>query len=139
MAPTASCDAGSAERAGDEGLQRSTILPRPAAQLRLAVGKFIQVGQRASYPLALVHARSSVGERVALIGNAAQALHPIAAQGFNLGLRDAAALAELIAGADDPGATALLAQYAAARAHDRAGMIAFTDRLVKLFCDNANR
>jgi 2-octaprenyl-6-methoxyphenol hydroxylase len=99
------------------------------------VGKFIQVGQRASYPLALVHARSSVGERVALIGNAAQALHPIAAQGFNLGLRDAAALAELIAGADDPGATALLAQYAAARAHDRAGMIAFTDRLVKLFCD----
>jgi 2-octaprenyl-6-methoxyphenol hydroxylase len=99
------------------------------------VGNFVQVGQRGSYPLALVQAQRSVGERVALIGNAAQALHPIAAQGFNLGLRDAASLAELIAGADDPGATPLLARYAAAREHDRAGMIAFTDRLVKLFCD----
>jgi 2-octaprenyl-6-methoxyphenol hydroxylase len=99
------------------------------------VGNFVQVGQRGSYPLALVQAQRSVGERVALIGNAAQALHPIAAQGFNLGLRDAAVLAELIAGADDPGATPLLARYAAAREHDRAGMIAFTDRLVKLFCD----
>jgi 2-octaprenyl-6-methoxyphenol hydroxylase len=99
------------------------------------VGHFVQVGQRGSYPLALVQAQSIVGERVALIGNAAQALHPIAAQGFNLGLRDAAALAELIADADDPGARELLAGFASRRQQDRAGMIAFTDRLVKLFCD----
>ena len=96
-------------------------------------GQFIQVGQRACYPLALVRAQASVGERVALIGNAAQALHPVAAQGFNLGLRDAAVLAELVAGAEDPGAREVLARFAARRSADRAGMIAFTDRLVKLF------
>jgi 2-octaprenyl-6-methoxyphenol hydroxylase len=97
------------------------------------VGNFEYVGQRGSYPLALVKAQASTGERVALIGNAAQALHPVAAQGFNLGLRDAAVLAELIACADDPGSKDLLAQYAQRRASDRAGMIAFTDHLVRLF------
>jgi 2-octaprenyl-6-methoxyphenol hydroxylase len=80
-----------------------------------------------------VRAEASTGERVALIGNAAQALHPVAAQGFNLGLRDAATLAELIATASDPGADQLLAQFAHRRTADRGGMIAFTDQLVKLF------
>jgi 2-octaprenyl-6-methoxyphenol hydroxylase len=97
------------------------------------VGRFLQVGQRASYPLALVKAQASAATRVALIGNAAQALHPVAAQGFNLGLRDAAVLAELIVSAGDPGAPEVLAQYASRRSADRAGMIAFTDRLVRLF------
>lgn len=98
-------------------------------------GRIIHIGARASYPLALVQARSSVGRRTALIGNAAQALHPIAAQGFNLGLRDAAVLAELIACAEDPGADEVLAQFALRRASDRRGMIGFTDRMVKLFSD----
>ncbi|MGH8205579.1 MAG: 2-octaprenyl-6-methoxyphenyl hydroxylase [Steroidobacteraceae bacterium] len=98
-------------------------------------GRIVHVGKRASYPLALVQARASVGRRTALIGNASQALHPIAAQGFNLGLRDAAVLAELIAAADDPGADDVLAQFAHQRASDRRGMIGFTDRLVKLFGD----
>ncbi len=75
---------------------------------------------------------------MALIGNAAQALHPVAAQGFNLGLRDAAVLAELIAPAADPGAPQLLSQFAARRAADRRGMIAFTDKLVRLFGDRAS-
>jgi len=96
-------------------------------------GRILHVGTRASYPLSLVRAHSSVGPRAALIGNASQALHPIAAQGFNLGLRDAAVLAELIAAADDPGADEVLAQFARRRAADRRGMIGFTDRLVKLF------
>jgi 2-octaprenyl-6-methoxyphenol hydroxylase len=96
-------------------------------------GQILQVGKRASYPLTLVRAEASSGERVALIGNAAQALHPVAAQGFNLGLRDAAMLAELIASASDPGAEQLLSQFAQRRASDRGGMIAFTDQLVKLF------
>jgi 2-octaprenyl-6-methoxyphenol hydroxylase len=96
-------------------------------------GQILQVGKRASYPLSLVRAESSRGERVALIGNAAQALHPVAAQGFNLGLRDAAMLAELIATASDPGADPLLARFADHRAADRRGMIAFTDQLVRLF------
>jgi 2-octaprenyl-6-methoxyphenol hydroxylase len=98
-------------------------------------GQVLEVGRRHSYKLALVRALESTGQRVALIGNAAQALHPIAAQGFNLGLRDAAVLAELIAAAADPGAAAVLSQFAARRAADRRGMIAFTDNLVKLFGD----
>jgi 2-octaprenyl-6-methoxyphenol hydroxylase len=96
-------------------------------------GQMLAVGKRASYPLSLVSAQQLSGERVVLVGNAAQALHPVAAQGFNLGLRDAATLAELIAGASDPGAQQLLAQFASRRSADRRGMIGFTDQLVKLF------
>jgi 2-octaprenyl-6-methoxyphenol hydroxylase len=96
-------------------------------------GRILKVGKRASYPLSLVRAEELRGERVALVGNAAQALHPVAAQGFNLGLRDAATLAELIATASDPGADQLLSQFARRRSADRRGMIAFTDQLVKLF------
>jgi len=98
-------------------------------------GRILEVGHRSAYKLALVRALEPTGERVALIGNAAQALHPIAAQGFNLGLPDAAVLAELIAPVSDPGAPAVLAQFAARRTADRRGMIAFTDGLVKLFGD----
>jgi 2-octaprenyl-6-methoxyphenol hydroxylase len=98
-------------------------------------GQMRRVGERHAYPLALVRAQELTATRAVLIGNAAQALHPIAAQGFNLGLRDAAVLAELIAPASDPGASALLARFAARRAADRRGMIAFTDNLVKLFGD----
>jgi 2-octaprenyl-6-methoxyphenol hydroxylase len=96
-------------------------------------GQVREVGRRASYPLSLVRAQELTAGRVALIGNAAQALHPVAAQGFNLGLRDAATLSELIATADDPGAPAMLERFAQRRAADRGGMIAFTDQLVKLF------
>ena len=96
-------------------------------------GQLREVGRRASYPLSLVRAQDVTAGRVALIGNAAQALHPVAAQGFNLGLRDAATLSELIATADDPGAPAVLARFAQRREADRGGMIAFTDQLVKLF------
>jgi 2-octaprenyl-6-methoxyphenol hydroxylase len=96
-------------------------------------GQIREVGQRNAYHLSLVRAQQSIATRVALVGNAAQALHPIAAQGFNLALRDAAVLAELIAPASDPGAASLLGQFAERRAADRRGMIAFTDGLVKLF------
>jgi len=96
-------------------------------------GQVREVGKRASYPLSLVRAQELTAGRVALIGNAAQALHPVAAQGFNLGLRDAATLSELIAMEEDPGAPAVLDQFAQRRKSDRGGMIAFTDQLVKLF------
>ena len=62
-------------------------------------GRFVRAGVRASYPLKLTRAATTVGARTVLIGNAAQALHPVAGQGFNLGLRDAAMLAEVIVGA----------------------------------------
>ncbi len=99
-------------------------------------GRFVRAGRRASYPLKLTRAASPVATRTVLIGNAAQALHPVAGQGFNLGLRDAAMLAEVIAAsAGDPGAPALLERFAAWRARDRSGVTRFTDGLVRLFGD----
>jgi len=74
------------------------------------------------------------GPRAVLVGNAAQTVHPIGAQGFNLGLRDALTLAELVVGAPDPGAAELLARYAARRAPDRDGTMAMSHGLVRLAC-----
>ena len=97
-------------------------------------GRFQRIGRRASYPLKLTRASATVARRTVLIGNAAQALHPIAGQGFNLGLRDAALLAEVIAGANgDAGAAELLRKFAEWRAGDRSGVVRFTDGLVRLF------
>jgi 2-octaprenyl-6-methoxyphenol hydroxylase len=99
-------------------------------------GRFIRAGRRAAYPLRLARAHHPVGHRTVLIGNAAQTLHPVAGQGFNLGLRDAAVLAETLAGAAaDPGSREVLASFAAQRASDRRGVVGFTDGLVKLFGD----
>jgi 2-octaprenyl-6-methoxyphenol hydroxylase len=123
-------------------------------------GRFVRAGVRASYPLKLTRAATTVATRTVLIGNAAQALHPVAGQGFNLGLRDAAMLAEVIvsaragvgaragagagwaaavaagsaAGAGaDVGSPELLRQFAAWREGDRNGVVRFTDGLVKMF------
>lgn len=97
-------------------------------------GRLLSLGRRASYPLRLARAEVTVGLRTVLVGNAAQGLHPIAGQGFNLGLRDAALLAERISAASgDPGAPELLRRYSEARAADRDGVVRFTDSLVKLF------
>jgi 2-octaprenyl-6-methoxyphenol hydroxylase len=99
-------------------------------------GRFVRAGRRASYPLKLTRAAATIAQRTVLIGNAAQALHPVAGQGFNLGLRDAAMLAEVIVNADgDVGAPALLERFASWRARDRHGVVGFTDSLVKLFGD----
>ena len=99
------------------------------------VGRFVRVGRRASYPLKLTRAGTTVAERTVLIGNAAQSLHPVAGQGLNLALRDVAALAELVAGEGDPGAPELLERFARERAADRRGVIRFTDGLIRMFGD----
>ncbi len=97
-------------------------------------GRALQLGRRARYPLALSRSERCTAPRIALLGNAAQSLHPVAGQGFNLGLRDAAELTDLLAQHhEDPGSDALLAQYAAQRAADRDGVVAFTDTLVRMF------
>jgi 2-octaprenyl-6-methoxyphenol hydroxylase len=98
-------------------------------------GRFVHAGLRLSYPLKLTRADATVGARTVLVGNAAQALHPVAGQGFNLGLRDAAMLAEVLSGSPDmdPGDPAVLGRFNAWRAADRRGVTAFTDGLVKLF------
>jgi len=102
------------------------------------LGRFLQVGRRVPYPLFLTRATRTSAGRCVIIGNAAQGLHPVAGMGFNLGLRDVASLAELIAERAgqvdaDPGSPELLAQYDAWRAADRGGVIAFTDGLVRMF------
>ena len=99
------------------------------------LGRFRSVGARHGYPLALTRADAEHAPRTVIIGNAAQGMHPIAGQGFNLGLRDAATLAEVLAdlGAADPGGAAPLARYALWRHDDRRALIAFTDGLVRLF------
>ncbi|HEY6455114.1 MAG TPA: 2-octaprenyl-6-methoxyphenyl hydroxylase [Steroidobacteraceae bacterium] len=98
-------------------------------------GKFISVGGRASYALKLTRADAAVAQRTVLIGNAAQSLHPVAGQGFNLALRDVASLAELVAANGDPGAEAVLAAFAQSREEDRRGVTRFTDGLIRMFGD----
>ncbi|MEP6677885.1 MAG: FAD-dependent monooxygenase [Betaproteobacteria bacterium] len=98
-------------------------------------GRFVRVRARRSFALDLEIARPTVGTRVAVIGNAAQALHPVAGQGFNLGLRDAHELAHAIVDAprDALGEPRMLASYERARRADRRSGIALTHGLVHLF------
>ena len=101
------------------------------------LGRFLSVGRRISYPLLRTVGETLSAPRVVFCGNAAQSLHPVAAQGFNLGLRDVAALAVQLSEAAeqgaDPGEASLLARYVAARAGDRQRTAGFTDHLVRLF------
>ncbi|HKY93534.1 MAG TPA: 2-octaprenyl-6-methoxyphenyl hydroxylase [Nevskiaceae bacterium] len=97
------------------------------------LGAFRALGRRQAYPLSRVLGDTLRQPRTVFIGNAAQSLHPVAAQGFNLGLRDAATLAELLDGAADPGAETLLAEYEARRGEDRRRVSDFTDGLVRVF------
>lgn len=126
-----------------ERAQQLLALDEPAylaelqAQFGWRAGRFVRAGPRSSYALKLTRAATNVATRTVLIGNAAQALHPVAGQGFNLGLRDAAMLAEVIAAtAGDAGAAAALQQFAAWRARDRRGVVRFTDGLIRLFGDS---
>ena len=79
------------------------------------LGRFLKVGRRIPYPLSLTRAERTSSGRCVIIGNAAQGLHPVAGMGFNLGLRDVASLAELLAeraaNGQDPGGAELLAEY----------------------------
>jgi len=99
------------------------------------VGGFVRVDERRSFPLVLEYARTTTLPHVVAIGNAAQALHPIAGQGFNLGVRDAYGLARALRAAprDTLGERTMLGRYARDRAADRRAGIAFTDGLVHLF------
>jgi 2-octaprenyl-6-methoxyphenol hydroxylase len=116
----------------------SEFLAEVQRRFGFRLGRFLKAGRRVSYPLSLTRAAHTSAGRCAIIGNAAQGLHPVAGMGFNLGLRDVASLAELIAERRhepgfDAGAPGLLADYDAWRAADRGGVIAFTDGLVRMF------
>ncbi|MXS79995.1 2-octaprenyl-6-methoxyphenol hydroxylase [Nitrosomonas eutropha] len=102
------------------------------------LGNFIHAGKRSSFPLILKHASTIIGHRSVIIGNAAQTLHPVAGQGFNLGLRDAWELASEIShipsGAPgEPGSSRMLSVYSKRRQRDKHMGRVFTDSLIKLF------
>jgi 2-octaprenyl-6-methoxyphenol hydroxylase len=99
------------------------------------LGKFSRLGKRVSHPLTRVIAQRLVAPRAVLVGNAAQTIHPIGAQGFNLGLRDALTLAELLVAqaraGGDVGDAQMLRRHAELRREDRAGTAAMSDDLVR--------
>ena len=109
------------------------------AALREQFGRrleFTACRARASFPLALRVRSPLVSRRQVWIGNAAQSLHPVSGQGFNLSLRDACELAEILHRHSDAGDPAALASYARGRGIDRRGSIAFTDGIVRLFSND---
>lgn len=116
-------------------LDDEAFLTRAQTRFGKQLGAFKKVGQRSAYPLKLVRASEDVRERLVILGNAAHAIHPIGAQGFNLALRDAAVLAEVLADDDlgDPGVTGLLHTYSAWRQQDQRGTIATSDGMTRLF------
>ena len=102
------------------------------------LGTFSRVGKRASYALSLSKALRLTAQRAVLVGNSAHGLHPAAAQGFNLGLRDVAALCDCIADRrDDVGDAELLSRYAKWRRSDQKKLVHFTNGLVHLFGHSA--
>jgi 2-octaprenyl-6-methoxyphenol hydroxylase len=121
------------------GLPEPEFLSQLQDAFGFRLGRLLRIGARAAYPLALSRSERHAAERLVVVGNAAQGLHPIAGQGFNLGLRDAASLAEVLAealledAAADIGHADLLAGYARWRDEDRRRIVAFTDGLVRLF------
>jgi 2-octaprenyl-6-methoxyphenol hydroxylase len=123
---------------------RLMALPTPAFLEKLQshfgdrAGRFVSIEARARFPLTLRYAEDPVLPRAVMLGNAAQALHPIAGQGFNLGLRDAWELGEtlLLHGKPDPGSDACLSRYRTLRRPDRLRGIALTHSLVKIFSND---
>ena len=98
------------------------------------LGTLKQVGARHLYPLTLVEAEEQVRSHLAILGNAAHSLHPIAGQGFNLSLRDAQALAEaLLAGPQVPGDLATLQGYRERQRLDQKLTVGFSDQVTRLF------
>lgn len=103
------------------------------------LGRFMKVGRRSAYPLAMLRATESVRERCVIIGNAAHTLHPIAGQGFNLGIRDVAALVDVVLDAhgrgEDVGASVVLAAYEGLRQGEQRGVALATDMLARVFAN----
>ena len=126
-----------ADAAAVAALDDAAFLARVQRIFGWRAGRLLGVGPRSQHPARRVVAARVVDTRAVLVGNAAQSLHPVGAQGFNLGLRDALTLAECIAGAGDPGAPALLEHYTARRREDRERTLAFSDGLARITANPA--
>ena len=111
-------------------------------RFKLQLGEIAAVGARRVHPLGFFVARSFIAERLALVGDAAHVIHPIAGQGLNMGLKDVAALAEVIVDAArlglDPGSTAVLERYQRWRRFDTVAMGIATDGLNRLFSNRSD-
>ncbi len=125
-------------------LDDAAFLQALQASFGYRLGRFSRIGTRAAYPLTLSKALRLTATRGVLVGNSAHGLHPIAAQGFNLGMRDVAALCDCIAdaqsessGAIDPGDADLLIRYAEWRRKDQSKLVRITDGLVRLFASSS--
>jgi 2-octaprenyl-6-methoxyphenol hydroxylase len=114
-------------------LAAPTFLAELHAAFGDRLGAFLEAGAPSGFPLALRYRREEARPRSLAVGNAAQTLHPVAGQGFNLGLRDAWELARLARDARDPGDESFIRSYRRARSLDRRAGIRFTDGLVGLF------
>ncbi len=101
------------------------------------LGKFLRIGERKSYPIKYLETSEQVSERVVVLGNATHTIHPNGAQGFNLGLRDVAGLAEVLLPSlregKDPGKRQLLDQYVELRQGDQKKIMRFSDGLASMF------
>ncbi|MGF1754164.1 2-octaprenyl-6-methoxyphenyl hydroxylase [Vibrio makurazakiensis] len=118
-------------------LDEQSFLTQLQSDFGWRLGELKKVGQRASYPLILRYREQNISHRFAIVGNAAQTLHPIAGQGFNLGIRDVASLAEsLCEQLDDVGRYSGLVNFRKRREQDRTTTIALTSSLVHLFSND---
>ena len=118
-------------------LDDAAFIARLQKRLGRRAGKVLSASPRSSYPLGLKFVRDHVRPRLAFIGNAAHLIHPVGGQGFNLGLRDVAVLAEVLVDAaragNDPGSMESLRGYARWRRSDYLRVMGFTDGLARTF------
>ncbi len=121
-------------------LDEASFLAELSSRFGDFLGRIEVTGPRWAYPLTLQYAERMIGERLALAGDAAHGMHPIAGQGLNMGLRDLAALAEVLSTArclgGDPGDPLVLEKYQRLRRFDNTLMLAMTDALNRLFSNN---
>jgi 2-octaprenyl-6-methoxyphenol hydroxylase len=121
-------------------LDEAQFLAALQERFGMRLGRFLKVGKRSAYPLTLTKVSEHIRPRLVLIGNAAHTVHPVAGQGFNLGLRDVAALAQVLSEAQragrDLGEHAVLENYAAWRQRDNLAISTFTDGLVRIFSND---
>ena len=116
-------------------LEDEEFLARAQQRFGNHLGAFLEAGKRSAYPLKLVKAKWDTANRLVVLGNAAHAIHPVGAQGFNLSLRDVAVLAEVLADYDagDPGSDDLLQRYSDWRKRDQQSTIALSNGMATLF------